>query len=95
MLTLRRVLDGLRACLSLPRLCVAGLAALAEFALFSLSWEDPLGYLAMAVFLLFLSAPNHKYLWIFLALSSVLRLQAEEAPVPRPHPALMTPPPSA
>ena len=56
MLTLRRVLDGLRACLSLPRLCVAGLAALAEFALFSLSWEDPLWYLAMAVFLPALAA---------------------------------------
>ena len=46
-----------------------------------------LSLLAMAVFLLFLSAPNHKYLWIFLALSSVLRLQAEDAPVPRPAPA--------
>ncbi|MGY4817166.1 O-antigen ligase family protein [Pseudomonas chlororaphis subsp. piscium] len=36
-----------------------------------------LSLLALAVFLLFLSAPNHKYLWIFLALSSVLRRQAE------------------
>lgn len=42
-----------------------------------------LSLLAMAVFLLFLSAPNHKYLWIFLALSSVLRLQAE-APQAKP-----------
>ncbi|MGC5698734.1 O-antigen ligase family protein [Pseudomonas sp. NFXW11] len=38
-----------------------------------------LSLLAMALFLLFLSAPNHKYLWIFLALSSVLRRQAEAA----------------
>ncbi|MBC2657555.1 O-antigen ligase family protein [Pseudomonas sp. MSSRFD41] len=37
-----------------------------------------LSLLALAVFLLFLSAPNHKYLWIFLALSSVLRRQAED-----------------
>lgn len=36
-----------------------------------------LSLLAMAIFLLFLSAPNHKYLWIFLALSSVLRRQAD------------------
>ncbi|WP_324730068.1 O-antigen ligase family protein [Pseudomonas chlororaphis] len=42
-----------------------------------------LSLLALAVFLLFLSAPNHKYLWIFLALSSVLRRQAE-APECRP-----------
>lgn len=33
--------------------------------------------LAISLFLLFLSAPSHKYLWIMLALSSVLRLQAE------------------
>lgn len=49
MLTLRAAIDGLRTCFSLPRLCVAGLAALGEFALFSLSWEDPLWYLGMAV----------------------------------------------
>ncbi|UVM58337.1 O-antigen ligase family protein [Pseudomonas sp. B21-012] len=35
--------------------------------------------LAISLFLMFLSAPNHKYLWIILALSSVLRLQAEQA----------------
>ncbi|AIR90820.1 O-antigen ligase family protein [Pseudomonas cremoricolorata] len=35
--------------------------------------------LAIGLFLMFLSAPNHKYLWIMLALSSVLRLQAEQA----------------
>ncbi|MDD0973751.1 O-antigen ligase family protein [Pseudomonas fontis] len=35
--------------------------------------------LAIGLFLMFLSAPNHKYLWILLALSSVLRLKAEEA----------------
>lgn len=33
--------------------------------------------LALGLFLLFLSAPNHKYLWIMLALSSVLRSEAE------------------
>ncbi|MFS0827423.1 O-antigen ligase family protein [Pseudomonas phoenicis] len=35
--------------------------------------------LAIGLFLLFLSAPNHKYLWIMLALSSVLRSEAEHA----------------
>ncbi|ROL70866.1 O-antigen ligase [Pseudomonas vranovensis] len=35
--------------------------------------------LAISLFLMFLSAPNHKYLWIMLALSSVLRLKAEQA----------------
>ncbi|MNJ78171.1 hypothetical protein D3C77_758460 [compost metagenome] len=35
--------------------------------------------LAIGLFLMFLSAPNHKYLWILLALSSVLRLKAEQA----------------
>ncbi|MEN5199947.1 O-antigen ligase family protein [Pseudomonas wadenswilerensis] len=35
--------------------------------------------LAISLFLMFLSAPNHKYLWILLALSSVLRLKAEQA----------------
>ncbi|SDI20334.1 O-antigen ligase family protein [Pseudomonas panipatensis] len=38
--------------------------------------------LCMALFLLFLSVPNHKYLWMFLALSSVLRLQAEGHELP-------------
>jgi O-antigen ligase len=36
--------------------------------------------LVMSLFLLFLSVPNHKYLWILIALSSLLRAQAEEAP---------------
>jgi O-antigen ligase len=36
-----------------------------------------LSLLAMAVFLLFLSAPNHKYLWVFLAVSSIVRIRAE------------------
>ena len=35
--------------------------------------------LAVGLFLMFLSAPNHKYLWIMLALSAVLRAQAEAA----------------
>jgi O-antigen ligase len=39
--------------------------------------------LAIGLFLMFLSAPNHKYLWIMLALSSVLRLEAERARLPR------------
>lgn len=37
-----------------------------------------LGLLSLAVFLLFLSTPNHKYLWMFLALSVVVRQQAQE-----------------
>lgn len=36
-----------------------------------------LSFLAMALFLMFLSAPNHKYLWILLGLSGYLRLDAE------------------
>jgi O-antigen ligase len=39
-----------------------------------------LSMLAMSLFLVFLSIPNHKYLWMLLALSSVLRAQAEETP---------------
>ncbi|MCP3752533.1 O-antigen ligase [Pseudomonas sp. SBB6] len=35
--------------------------------------------LAISLFLMFLSAPNHKYLWVMLALSGVLRLNAEQA----------------
>lgn len=35
--------------------------------------------LSLGLFLMFLSAPNHKYLWIMLALSWVLRSQAEAA----------------
>jgi hypothetical protein len=31
--------------------------------------------------LMFLSAPNQKYVWIMLALTSVLRLKAEESPL--------------
>lgn len=37
--------------------------------------------LSLALFLMFLSAPNAKYLWIMLALSYVLRLKAEESPL--------------
>ncbi len=33
--------------------------------------------LSIGLFLMFLSAPNHKYLWIMLALSAVLRARAE------------------
>jgi O-antigen ligase len=40
--------------------------------------------LALSLFLMFLSLPNHKYLWLLLALSSVLRGQAEGAPAPAP-----------
>ncbi|MDR1349434.1 MAG: O-antigen ligase family protein [Zoogloeaceae bacterium] len=40
-----------------------------------------LSMLAMSLFLMFLSIPNHKYLWMLLALSSVLRMQAEETPL--------------
>jgi hypothetical protein len=29
---------------------------------------------------MFLSAPNQKYVWIMLAMTSVLRLKAEESP---------------
>ncbi len=38
-----------------------------------------LGLLSIALFMLFLSVPNHKYLWLFLALSSIVRQQAETA----------------
>ncbi|WPN49275.1 O-antigen ligase family protein [Pseudomonas sp. P8_241] len=41
-----------------------------------------MSFLALMLFLMFLSAPNHKYLWIMLALTSVLRTKAEEAPLP-------------
>jgi O-antigen ligase len=37
-----------------------------------------MSFLSLTLFLMFLSAPNHKYLWIMLALTSVLRLKAEE-----------------
>ena len=39
-----------------------------------------MSFLSLTLFLMFLSAPNHKYLWIMLALTSVLRTKAEEAP---------------
>jgi O-antigen ligase len=37
-----------------------------------------MSFLALTLFLMFLSAPNQKYVWIMLALTSVLRLKAEE-----------------
>lgn len=37
-------------------------------------------FLSLTLFLMFLSAPNQKYVWIMLALTSVLRLKAEQAP---------------
>ena len=52
-------------------------------------WEqaDLVTHLAMSLlslmlFLLFLSAANQKYLWIMLAMSWVLRLKAEQSPLP-------------
>ncbi|UVJ41843.1 O-antigen ligase family protein [Pseudomonas sp. LS1212] len=39
-----------------------------------------MGLLSLSLFLMFLSTPNQKYVWIMLALSSVLRLQAERSP---------------
>ncbi|WP_260961801.1 O-antigen ligase family protein [Pseudomonas citri] len=38
-----------------------------------------MSFLSLTLFLMFLSAPNHKLLWIMLALSSVLRYEAEQA----------------
>jgi len=38
-------------------------------------------FLSLTLFLMFLSAPNQKYVWIMLALSSVLRIKAEQAPL--------------
>ena len=38
-------------------------------------------FLSLTLFLMFLSAPNQKYLWIMIALTSVLRLKAEQAPL--------------
>ncbi|MCU0122195.1 O-antigen ligase family protein [Pseudomonas sp. B2M1-30] len=40
-----------------------------------------MSFLSLTLFLMFLSAPNQKYLWIMLALTSVLRLKAEQAPL--------------
>ncbi|HEF4762867.1 TPA: O-antigen ligase family protein [Pseudomonas putida] len=39
-----------------------------------------MSFLSLTLFLMFLSAPNQKYVWIMLALTSVLRLKAEESP---------------
>lgn len=41
-----------------------------------------MSFLALTLFLMFLSAPNQKYVWIMLALTGVLRLKAEESPLP-------------
>jgi O-antigen ligase len=41
-----------------------------------------MSFLSLTLFLMFLSAPNQKYVWIMLALTSVLRLKAEERPFP-------------
>jgi len=38
-------------------------------------------FLSLTLFLIFLSAPNQKYVWIMLALTCVLRMKAEEAPL--------------
>ncbi|MCH4898952.1 MULTISPECIES: O-antigen ligase [unclassified Pseudomonas] len=38
-------------------------------------------FLSLTLFLMFLSAPNQKYVWIMLAMTSVLRLKAEQAPL--------------
>jgi O-antigen ligase len=38
-------------------------------------------FLSLTLFLMFLSAPNQKYVWIMLALTSVLRVKAEQAPL--------------
>nr|WP_242487316.1 O-antigen ligase family protein [Pseudomonas sp. TH15] len=40
-----------------------------------------MSFLSLTLFLMFLSAPSQKYVWIMLALTSVLRLKAEEAPL--------------
>lgn len=42
-----------------------------------------MGLMSLSLFLMFLSAPNQKYVWIMLALSSVLRLKAERSPQPQ------------
>ena len=50
-----------------------------------------LTFLALSVFLLFLSIPNSKLLWILLAISSGMRLETTEATaaatLPEAHPA--------
>lgn len=40
-----------------------------------------MSFLSLALFLMFISAPNQKYVWIMLALTCVLRLKAEETPL--------------
>ena len=45
-----------------------------------------MSFLSLMLFLMFLSAPNHKLLWIMLALTSVLRHEAEQAPSPQAQP---------
>lgn len=40
-----------------------------------------MSFVSLTLFLMFLSAPNLKYLWIMLALTCVLRLKAEQAPL--------------
>ena len=40
-----------------------------------------MSFLSLILFLMFLSAPNLKYLWIMLALTWVLRLKAEQSPL--------------
>ena len=44
-----------------------------------------MSYLSLTLFLMFLSAPNQKYVWIMLAMTSVLRLKAEESPMTEAH----------
>lgn len=34
--------------------------------------------ISLAIFMLFLSSPNHKYLWMLLAISSIIRLKSED-----------------
>ncbi|OOG11059.1 O-antigen ligase [Pseudomonas sp. C9] len=41
-----------------------------------------MSFLSLTLFLMFLSAPNQKYVWIMLALTSVLRLKAEDRSLP-------------
>ena len=40
-----------------------------------------MSFLSLALFMMFISAPNQKYVWIMLALTYVLRLKAEETPL--------------
>lgn len=45
-----------------------------------------MSFLSLMLFLMFLSAPNLKYLWIMLALTWVLRLKAEQSPLTEAKP---------